>query len=285
MDKKRNRGVTLVTSVLLHSLLALLPWPEKSRPLAVSSSPTGPTSSVGSISVVDASQLPTLSASESQSAPFSQPEPAVPRSPPDPPETADAPLPEPSDDPEPAPEPAPEPGWTADASSPKTGDSPTGSTAPDTVPNPGAAPNNNSTSGTSADDEAKIAAAEWEQLVGYFKDQDEGFGLTLFETFDFFKKSEEQLDQFFDENNQPKLDVSSFYYFQEKTPEQVLQDVVMSELNSNKGFDLQPQENFPAGLAYQLLQGEVIRYLIIVGLSEDNGSILLLSESLPGLEP
>ncbi|MEL6232499.1 MAG: hypothetical protein AAFR24_21560 [Cyanobacteria bacterium J06627_3] len=252
----------------------------------MSSTPTSPTSPAGPISVVDASQLPTLSASESQPVPSSPPAPAVPRSPPvDPPWTVDVPISETSDGPEPAPEAASAPDWTADASTPEPGDHPISSNAPDAVPNAGAAPNNNSTSGTAADEEAKVAAAEWEQLVGYFKDQDEGFGLTLFETFDFFKKSEQQIDQFFDENNQPKLNVSSFYYFQEKTPEQVFRDVVMPELNNNKGFDLQPQENFPAGLAYQLLQGEVLRYLIIVGLSEDNGSVLLLSESLSGLEP
>ncbi|MBT9317803.1 hypothetical protein [Leptothoe spongobia] len=59
----------------------------------------------------------------------------------------------------------------------------------------------------------------------------------------------------------------------------------MPELISNTGFDPQPQENFPAGLAYQLLQGEMLRYLIIVRLNEGSGSVLLLSESLPGLEP
>ncbi|MEM9008577.1 MAG: hypothetical protein AAGE59_34340 [Cyanobacteria bacterium P01_F01_bin.86] len=282
MDKKRNRGVMLFISVLIHSLLALLPWQEKSRPLAVSSTPTSPTSPAGSISVVDASQLPTLSASESQPAPFSPPEPAI--SPPADPPPADALISETSDDPEPAPEAAPEPDWTADASIPETVDSPIGSTAPDAVPNPGAAPNNNFTSGTSADDEAKIAAAEWAQLVSYLKDQDEGFGFDLFDIFDNFGETD-QANQFFYEKNQPKLEVSSFSHFPTQTPEQVFQTVVKPELTQNTGFDPQPQESSSVRLVYQLLQGDMLRYLIIVKLREGEGSVLMLSESLAGLEP
>ena len=225
----------LVISVLLHSLLALLPWQEKSRPLAVSSTPTSPIPPVGPISVVDASQLPTLPESE-----------PVPSSPPVP----DTPIPETSNSPEPAPE-----------------------TAPDSDPTPV----------TSADDEAKIAAAEWEQLVGYLKDQDEGFGFTLFDIFENFGEIG-QTYQFFYEKNQPRLDISSFYHFPEQTPEQVFQTVVTPELTKNTGFDPQPQENFSAGLVYQLLQGEMLRYLIIVKLRDGEGSVLLLSESLAGLE-
>ncbi|MEM9905612.1 MAG: hypothetical protein AAF921_11375 [Cyanobacteria bacterium P01_D01_bin.44] len=270
MDKKRDRGVMLFISVLLHGLLALLPWQEKSRPLAVSSTPTSP------ISIVDASQLPTLPASESQPALSSQPAPAVPVSPPaDPPWTADALIPETSDGPESAPETAPDADWTADALIPGTSDGP--------EPAPEAAPDSDPTPVTPADEEAKIAA-DLEQFVGYLKDQDKGFGFTLFEIFDLFGESEEQVNQFFDENNQPKLDVSSFYHFPEQTPEQVLQTVVMPELTSNTGFDPQPQENVSAGLTYQLLQGEMLRYLIIVRLREGEGSVLMLSESLAGLE-
>ncbi|MEO1403052.1 MAG: hypothetical protein AAFV72_17635 [Cyanobacteria bacterium J06635_1] len=274
MDKKRDRGVMLFISVLLHGLLALLPWQEpwqkKSRSLAVSLTPVSP------ISIVDASQLPTLPASESQPAPSSPPAPAVPVSPPaDPPWAADAPIPETSDGAEPAPEAAPDAGWTADASIPETSDG--------AEPAPEAAPDSDPTSVTPADEEAKIAA-DLEQFVGYLKDQDKGFGFTLFEIFDLFGESEEQVNQFFDENNQPKLDVSSFYHFPEQTPEQVLQTVVMPELTSNTGFDPQPQENVSAGLAYQLLQGEMLHYLIIVRLREGEGSVLMLSESLPGLE-
>ena len=243
----------LVISVLLHSLLALLPWQEKSRPLAVSSTPTGP------IPIVDASQLPTL--------PASQPLPAAPPSPPVP----DAPIPETSDIP--IDEPAPEAALPLDARIPETIDNPVGEPAPEDDPTP-----------VTPTDEVKIAA-DWDHLVGYFQDQDEGFGFTLFEIFDLFGESEEQVNQFFDENGQPKLDVSSFSHFPEQTPKQVLQTVVMPELTSSTGFDLQPQENFSAGLAYQLLQGEMVRYLIIVRLNEGSGSLLLLSESLPGLEP
>ncbi|ESA35756.1 hypothetical protein N836_10480 [Leptolyngbya sp. Heron Island J] len=273
MDKKRNRGVTLFISVLLHSLLALLPWQEKSRPLVVSSTPTGP------ISIVDASQLPTLSTSESQLSPPSPPSPAVPRSPPaDSPWAADAPLPETSDSPEPAPEVVPDVDspWAADAPLPETSDSP--------EPALDAAPNNNSTSVTSAEEEAKIAA-DWEHLVNYLQGQNEGLEKSdPLQIFNLFGEPG-QVNQFFDENSQPKFDDSSFSHFLTQTPEQVWQTVVMPELMSTTDFDLQLQENFSAGLAYQLLQGEMVRYLIIVKLSEGNGSVLMISESLPELDP
>ena len=268
MDKKRNRGVMLFISVLFHSLLALLPWQEKSRPLAVSSTPTSLIPPVGPISVVDASQLPTLSEPEPPPAPFSPPVPA-------------APIPEARDSP--APEVVPEADWTAEALIPEA-NSPEALIPEANSPEPasGAAPNSDPTPVTSADDGAKIAA-DLEHLVGYLKAQDRGFGFTLFQILDNFGETG-QVNQFFYDENQPKLDVSSPYHFPEQTPEQVLQTVVIPELTSNTGFDPQLQENISVGLVYQLLQGEMLRYLIIVRLREGEGSVLLLSESLAGLE-
>ena len=254
MDKKHNRGVMLFISVLIHSLLALLPWQEKSRPLAVSSTPTSP------ISIVDASQLPTLSAPEPQPAPSSPP-------------ALDAPIPETNDSSELVSEVVPEADWIADDSIPETRDTP--------EPAPETAPNNEPTPVTS-DDEAKFAA-DLEHLVGYLKDQDRGFGFDLFQILDNFGETG-QVNQFFYGENQPKLDVSSPYHFPEQTPEQVLQTVVIPELTSDTGFDPQPLENVSVGLVYQLLQGEMLRYLIIVRLREGEGSVLMLSESLAGLE-
>ena len=263
MDKKRDRGVALFLSALLHGLLTLLPWQEsrqeKSRRVAVSQT------LASQISVVDASQLPTLPPSESQPTPSSPPAPAVQPAPPVATPAAlppDAPIPETSNSPidEPAPEAAPD--HTAPAATPL---------ADLSTPTPVTPAN-----------EAQIAA-DWENLVGYFEDQDKGFGFELSEIFDHFGESR-PTNQFFDENNEPKFDVSSFYHFPEQTPEQVFQDVVMPELNSNTRFAPQPQENFRAGLAYQISHGEMLRYLIIVRLREGEGSVLVLSESLPGLE-
>ena len=57
----------------------------------------------------------------------------------------------------------------------------------------------------------------------------------------------------------------------------------MPEVTSNTGFDVQRQENVTAGLTYQLSQGDMLRYFIIVPLNERSGSVLILSNSLPGL--
>ena len=275
MDKKSDRGVALFLSILLHSVLALFPLEEKPRPSAVSSTPTP--IPISSISLVDASQLPTLRASESQ--------PTLADLTPDYPitETRDLPIDEPM------PEATPYADWTRDDSITQTSDRPIDKPAPKATPEPEPVPVAKPAAVPSTPtpvtptDEVKIAA-DWKNLVGNLKDQDEGLGFTLFEIFDYFGEPG-QVNRFFDENKQRKLDVSSFSHFPEQTPEQVFRDVVMPELTSNTGFDLQPQKNFPAGLAYQLLQGEMLRYLIVVRLNERSGSVLMLSESLPELEP
>ena len=300
MDKKSDRGVALFLSILLHSVLAFFPLQEKPRPSAVSSTPIP----ISSISLVDASQLPTLRASESQPTPADwtpddpiaetsdRPidEPA-PEATPDADLTLDEPIAETSDRPidEPAPEAYPDTDLTPDAPSNKTRDRPIDKPAPKATPDPDPAPAPkpspvpSTPTPVTPPDEAQIAA-DWKNLVGNLKDQDEGLGFTLFEIFDYFGEPG-QVNRFFDENKQRKLDVSSFSHFPEQTPEQVFRDVVMPELTSNTGFAPQPQKNFSAGLAYRLLQGEMPRYLIVVKLREGEGSVLLLSESLPELEP
>ncbi|MEM9006335.1 MAG: hypothetical protein AAGE59_22755 [Cyanobacteria bacterium P01_F01_bin.86] len=288
MDNKRVSGVAIITSVLLHSLLAFLPWQEKSRPLVVSSTPANPSSPASPVSVVDASQLPTLPASESQPLPAELSSPSAPAPSVAPP--ADTPIPATNNSPinEPPPQPAPEADLPPDAI-PATNYSPIGEPAPETasdaniVPTPTPSPVPSTPPPVTPTDEVKIAA-ELEHLADYFQAQDEGVfqESNPFQIFNIY--APEQVNQFFDENNQPKFNESSFSHLETKTPEQVLETVVRPEIRRNTDFDLQPQENFPAGQAYQLSQGEMVRYLIIVGLG-DNGSFLMLSESLPGLEP
>lgn len=133
-----------------------------------------------------------------------------------------------------------------------------------------------------ADEAARVAAA-WENFVGHVQRQSDGFSeMTLLEIFDLFGEPG-QTNQFFDENDYPKLDVYAHHLFPEQAPEQVLKTVVMPEVNNSTDFNLQPQETFTGGLAYQLQQGEMLRYLIIVPLNERSGSVLLFSESLPEL--
>ena len=134
--------------------------------------------------------------------------------------------------------------------------------------------------GVTPTNEANVAA-DWENLVGHLQLQSNGFdSYTLLSIFNDFGETE-QTNQFFDENDQPKLSVFSYHHFPHQTPEQVVQAVVMPELTSNTDFSLQPQEDFTAGLAYELSQGEMLRYLIVLPLSERSGSVLVLSDSLP----
>ncbi|NEP76331.1 hypothetical protein [Okeania sp. SIO2G5] len=221
---------------------------------------------------------------ETSNSPVDQPDS---ESAPDPDLPPEAPSPETSNSPvdQPDPESAPDPDLPPEAPSPETSNSSVDRPDPESAPGtdlPPATPSPEASDDTI--DEAKIAA-EWDNLGGYLKEQDDGLEFyDLFGIFDTFGEPG-QVNQFFDENNQPKLDVSSFHHFTKQTPEQIFQTVVMPELNNNTGFEPQLQENFAAGLAYQLLQGEMLRYMIIVPLNEGSGSVLLLSNSLPGLEP
>ncbi|MEO0771509.1 MAG: hypothetical protein AAFY72_19160, partial [Cyanobacteria bacterium J06649_4] len=234
----RDRGALLFTSVLLHSLLVLIPWSKRARPLAEPSPPASP------ISVVDASQLPQLSISDSQqlstdpSEPVIRPpEPAVKVSPP-----VNLPVPLPPDEivfeasealnSEPAPE---EPSYASSTPTPSTSTTPT-ETSP-TTPT------------STLPSEAKIAA-DWAGFVGYLQDQEAvSESSTLLQIFNIFANPG-QIDQFFyeekdeDGNRQPKINVLYKHLFSEQTPEQILENVVMPGFGSDTSFKIQRQENF-----------------------------------------
>ena len=308
---KKSDYIALFISVLLHGLLVFLPWKEDPLPSAESSPPTD------SISVVDLPTLPAVppappepadppppptpavpSTSPGPVVPPASPAPAAPPAPPEPPipsasPTPPAPVAPPPASPKPAAPPAlppvaPPAAPTADLPpeepNTETSNSPTDQPVSEPAPETDEPPEEPAIeTSNSPIDEAKIAA-DWENLVGYLQRQEEGFAsFTLLEIFNFFGEPD-QANQFFDENNQPKLDVLSFYLFSEQMPEQVLQTVVRPKLFNSTGFELQRQENVSAGLAYQLSQGEMLRYLIIVKLREGEGSVLMLSDSLQGLE-
>lgn len=279
LGRRHNRGALVFVSVLLHSLLVLFPWQEKSRPVAQPEIPASP------MTVVDASQLPQLSVSDSQQLPIALAEPYIPS-----PAVAvlppvDTPAELPLDEPvvETSDRLIGENGLEEPLPSENTS-TPTASTVPgETSP---------TTPAITPPNEAKIAA-DWENFVGHLQLQNDSFEssslLGIFRIYDV----PGQIDQFFyeeedeDGNRRPKLNVLYKHLFEGQTPEQVLQTVVTPGFSSDTSFKLQPQENFsvqenfPAGVAYQLLQGEVLRYLIIVQFNEHNDSVLILSDSLP----
>ncbi|MEL6161683.1 MAG: hypothetical protein AAFQ40_09950 [Cyanobacteria bacterium J06623_5] len=275
LGRLRDHGELLFVSVLLHSLLVLFPWQEKSRPVVEPKTPASP------ISVVDASQLPQLSTSDSQQLPIVLSEPVI-----RPPVPAVEDLP-PVNLPAPLPPDAPVIEQRDDLTNDPALEE---SSYPDSTPTPmtSTAPAEASptTPAVTPANEAKIAA-DWESFVGHLQLQDVGFeSSTLLHIFKIYDDPD-QTNQFFhekedeDEDRQPKLNVLSHYLFSEQTPEQIMQSVVVPGLSSDTSLKLQPQENFTAGLAHQLLQGEVLRYLIIVQFNGTNDSVLILSDSLP----
>ncbi|MEL6902254.1 MAG: hypothetical protein AAFP07_14985 [Cyanobacteria bacterium J06606_4] len=285
VQKRQSYGALLWVSVLLHSLLVLLPWSEKSPPPASSQAEIVP--------IVAVSQIPGLVAEDVP------PSPSV--SLPPPVQTATVSAPPTNSTPPVAPEPITEPTFepifeqardravnepipnepfqlnstaTGETSQPGNSEDNRTTRSPEEAPKP---------SQQEAADEAARVEVAWENFVGHVQRQSDGFSeMTLLEIFDIFGEPG-QVNQFFDENSQPKLDVYAHHLFPEQAPEQILETVVMPEVNNSTDFDLQRQETFTAGLAYQLLQGEMLRYLIIVPLNERSGSVLLFSDSLPEL--
>lgn len=272
----RHRGALLFVSVLLHSLLVLMPWHKKSRPLAEPLPPALP------ISVVDASQLPQLSLAEAQQLPVAPAEPSI--SPPAPAvevlPPVDLATPIPLD--EPVIEPSEPLANEATLEEPPSSESPT---TPST-PSVGGTP---TTPIVTPPSEAKIAA-DWESFVSHLQLQNDSRieDSTLLQIFNIYGYADsEQTDQFFyeekdeDGNRRPKLNVLYKHLFSDQTPEQILETVVMPGFSGDTSLQLQPQEDFTAGLARRLIQGDVLRYLIIVQFNGTNDSVLILSDSLP----
>lgn len=263
--------------MLLHSVLALLPWQEESRPPAVpiSANPS-PVVSANPSPVVSASQLPSLPAADPQPLSAMPSLPAAASSPPAPPadlipvasavEANSGLTEEPAIEEMPAPDSIP-----VNVSVNEGGEGDRGNEA------------NNSDEGdvTNEGDEAAIAAA-WENFIGYLQEQNSEFGMPLLEIFSLFGEPE-QANHFFDENNQPRLKVSSYHLFPEQTPEGIVDAIIEPELSNQPDVELQPLGNVSSGLTYQILQGEAFRYLTIVQLNEGSGSVLIMSDSLPAL--
>jgi len=286
LGRIRHRGALLFVSVLIHSLLVLIPWQKKSRPRPDPPTPANP------ISVVDASQLPKLpipdsQLPDSQQLPVVLAEPSIPPPAPVvevlPPVVSPAPLPLP-------PEKLVIEERVVSTDGPMLADPPNSESTP--TPSTTPAETSPTTPAVTPPNAAKIAA-DWENFVGHLQLQDGGLDSSnLLQIFNIFA-TPGQTDQFFykdeDENGnrQPKLNVLYEALFSEQTPEQILETVVRPGFSSDTSFNLQRQENFPiqenfpAGSAYQLLQGSVLRYLIIVQFNEHNDSVLILSESLP----
>ncbi|MFK8184245.1 MAG: hypothetical protein AB8B99_12800 [Phormidesmis sp.] len=137
--------------------------------------------------------------------------------------------------------------------------------------------------GDEAEDNDAAISAAWGSFIGYLQTQSGGFeGMSLLDIFSLFGEPN-QVSDFFDENDQPKLDVSSYHLFPEQTPEAVVDAIIKPKLSNQSDFKLQPLKNLSPGLTYQILQGEAFRYLTIVRLNEDSGSVLIMSNSLPTL--
>lgn len=300
--KNLDYGALLFVSVLLHSLLALLPWPEESRP------PAEPISAIP-IPVVSASQLPSLPTPEPQ------PLPVIPAPIPSPPAIASSPQAAPTDlilgtsaneantveanaieergdptaDPTPAGTPAPG-NISTNASANGGSNSGTegnngneGDTGEPT--NDGDSANGGNNAGNGGD-EAAIAAA-WESFTSSLQGQSDEIGFNLLEIFEIFGEPE-QVNQFFNENNQPRLEVSSYYFFPGRTPKGVVDEIIDPELSDQTDFELQPPQTFSSGLTYQISQGEAFYYLTIVEFNdgesnESSDSVLIISDSLPPL--
>lgn len=130
--------------------------------------------------------------------------------------------------------------------------------------------------------EAKVAAMAiaWDGFLGSLQSSLSGSSLqqilTLF-------GQPEQEDLFFDANQQPKTSVISYHLMEDKTPEQVFEKVVKTELNDQEEFEVRVYGEFAGGPVYEVVQGEVVHYLNIVPLNERSGSVLIVGDRPPNV--
>jgi len=127
--------------------------------------------------------------------------------------------------------------------------------------------------------ETEIAAmaAVWEGFLGGL--QGGLSGSNLQQILSVFGQPEQE-ELFFDANQQPKVSVVSHHLLEEKTPEQVFEEVVNPALNEQEGFEVREYGEFAGGPVYEVMQGEIVHYLNIVPLSVD--SVLLVCDRPPG---
>ncbi|MEO1621041.1 MAG: hypothetical protein AAFU53_08395 [Cyanobacteria bacterium J06632_3] len=287
VKKRKGYGRLLWVSVMLHSLLVLLPWAEKTRSSAPPQEPIIP--------IVAVAQVPGSTTEETPS-----PLPAVPLVTPEPSATVSSPPANPSPIAEAESIVEPVSNYAVEESivqDPASLDI----TALDVTALERNADNtiNNETTHTSnshkdQDDrspdeppsqqepgnEAALVAAALGNFVDHVQRQSDGFSeMPLLEIFNTFRSG--QANPFFDENDELKVNVSSYHHYTTQTPEQVLEDVIKPELTGQQSLALQPQENFSHGLAYQIVQGDIPRYLTIVRLNNRSGSLVILSDALP----
>ena len=107
-------------------------------------------------------------------------------------------------------------------------------------------------------------------------------GLSLQQILTLFGQPEQE-DLFFDANQQPKTSVISYHLMEDKTPEQVFENVVKPELNDREGFEVRASGEFAGGPVYEVVQGEVVHYLNIVPLNERSGSVLIVGDRPPNV--
>ena len=282
VKKRKGYGRLLWVSVMLHSLLVLLPWAEKTRSSAPPQEPLIP--------IIAVAQIPGSTTEETPS-----PLPAVPLVTPEPSTTVSSPPanPPPIAEAESIVEPvnnyAVEESivqaplhldiTALDSNADNTINHETTHTSNSHEDQDDRSPDEQP-SQQEPGNEAALVAAALGNFVDHVQRQSDGFSeMPLLEIFNTF--SPEQANLFFDENDELKVNVSSYHHYTKQTPEQVLEDVIKPELTGQQSLALQPQENFSHGLAYQIVQGDIPRYLTIVRLNNRSGSLVILSDALP----
>lgn len=92
-----------------------------------------------------------------------------------------------------------------------------------------------------------------------------------------------QEDLFFDANQQPKISIVSHHLLDDKTPEQVFEEVLNVGLDEQEGFEVRDYGEFAGGPVYEVMQGEVVHYLNIVPLNDRSGSVLIVCDRPPNV--
>jgi hypothetical protein len=142
---------------------------------------------------------------------------------------------------------------------------------------------------TTRTSETEVAASESPVLgesqvfMALLQEHPDRFGehWSLQEILEFFGEPG-QAEQLLDHNQQPLSQIEAYHLFPEKTPQEILEEIVLLELTEQQDFDVQPIAHLGGGMIYEIHKNqESTLYANIVPLNPGSGSLLVIFSTLP----
>lgn len=130
----------------------------------------------------------------------------------------------------------------------------------------------------------ELAQSEFQGFITAIKTGDNFTTFSLLELLELFGQPG-QIELFFNPQGEQKPGILEFHVFPDKTPQQVVQGVVLAELGDRQGFELEIQPGFTTSQVFTATKNGFTRHLQLVALNARSGSVLVVWDRLPTLVP